>query len=267
VRLGAGEILHRRAAALGRHEPEVGLLSAAQEHAGLRVATTEHTLDKAVGREPVHDGGGGADGEHVEVAARLTAPAEAPDRDEFHVPFLLSQRRHERGGGFRRVCHEVAAGMAPVVCERLEHRFLLARTHAPDLPDAAILQRGVEIVQGADPQLRMQLAHGSRTHALQPCQIEEGGRELGEELPVVLGPAGLRDLAHFLREVAADARDLQQLRFIEVRQALRGARHAVGGIAVGANLERVLPLDLEQVGYFPEQARDREVIHGSAPCS
>ena len=57
VRLGAGEVLHRRAAARGRHEPEIRLLAASQQHARLGLAPAEHALDEAVGREPVHDGG------------------------------------------------------------------------------------------------------------------------------------------------------------------------------------------------------------------
>ena len=266
VRLGAGEVLHRRAAARGRHEAEIRLLAASQQHTRLGLAPAEHALDKAVGREPVHDGGRGADREHVEIAARFAAAPEAPDRDELHVGFLLPQQGHERRRCFGGVGHQVAAGMAPVIGQRLEHRLLLAGTHSADLADAAVLQRGFEIVERVDSQLRVQLAHGPRADALQPHQIEEGWRELGEQLPVVFRSAGLGDLAHLLREVAADAGDLQQAGSSRSarRSAARG--HAVGGVTVRPDLERVLRLDLEQVGNLPEQACDREVIHGAGPC-
>ena len=54
VRLRAGEVLHRGAAALGRHEPQVGLVAAAQQHARLGVALAEHALDARVRDEGVH---------------------------------------------------------------------------------------------------------------------------------------------------------------------------------------------------------------------
>ena len=43
---------------------------------------------------------------------------------------------------------------------------LLARAHPVDLPDAAVLQRGLEFVERADSELRVQLSYGARTDAL-----------------------------------------------------------------------------------------------------
>ena len=54
VGLGAGEVLHGGAAALARHQPQVGLIAAAQPDARLRVALAEHALDARVGDEHVH---------------------------------------------------------------------------------------------------------------------------------------------------------------------------------------------------------------------
>ena len=48
MRLRAGEVLLRGAEALARHEPQVRLESAAQEHARLGVAAAEDALDQAV---------------------------------------------------------------------------------------------------------------------------------------------------------------------------------------------------------------------------
>ena len=50
VRLRAGEVLQRGAAALGGDEPQVGLEAAAQQHARLGVAVAEHALDQRVAR-------------------------------------------------------------------------------------------------------------------------------------------------------------------------------------------------------------------------
>ena len=57
VRLGSGEVLQRGAAALGRHEPQVGLEPALEEDARLRLAVAEHALDRRVGDEVVHQRG------------------------------------------------------------------------------------------------------------------------------------------------------------------------------------------------------------------
>ena len=48
VRLRAGEVLHRGAAALGRHEPQIRLKAAPDQHARFRLALPEHPLDQLI---------------------------------------------------------------------------------------------------------------------------------------------------------------------------------------------------------------------------
>jgi hypothetical protein len=43
-------------------------------------------------------------------------------------------------------------------------------------------------------------------------------------------------------------------------------RDGVGGVAVRADLEGVLPLDFEQIADLGEHAGDDEVVHRSLPC-
>ncbi len=69
----------RRAEALARDEPQVCLEPAPQQHARLRVAVREDTLDQLVAGERVHQRRRGARREDVEVAAGLAAAAEAAD--------------------------------------------------------------------------------------------------------------------------------------------------------------------------------------------
>src|SRR5882757_3074084 len=71
-------------------------------------------------------------------------------------------------------------------------------------------------------------------------------------------------LADARREVLADAGDLAQAGLVEQRQLVRMVAGDIGAVAVGADLERVLALDLEKVRHFPEDARDRGVIHTAA---
>ncbi len=80
VRLRAGEVLQRGAEALARHEAQVGLEPAAQQHARLGFAVREDALDEAVAGEGVHQRRRCAGGEDVEIAARLAAAAQAADR-------------------------------------------------------------------------------------------------------------------------------------------------------------------------------------------
>ena len=42
-------------------------------------------------------------------------------------------------------------------------------------------------------------------------------------------------------------------------------RRDVGAVAVRADLERVVALDLEEIGDLLEDARDRAVIQGASP--
>ena len=82
VGLRAGEVLHRRAAALKRHQPQVGLIAAAQ---------TARSISSRRGRERARPGWAtkvsmsrrlAADGEDVDVAAGLAAAPQAADRNE-----------------------------------------------------------------------------------------------------------------------------------------------------------------------------------------
>ena len=85
VRLRAGEVLQRGAAAVGGDEPQVGLEAAADEDARFRVAVPEHALDQRV--------------------RRRSRPSAMP-------------ARRTRGGRGRRRCRSRAAGCRPARCWR-----------------------------------------------------------------------------------------------------------------------------------------------------
>ena len=77
-----------------------------------------------------------------------------------------------------------------------------------------------------------------------------------------LDAARVGGFADPLREVAADARHLEQAGFVEFGDAHAGVGDDLGRVAVRADLERVLALDLEQVADLGEEPREREVVHG-----
>ena len=69
------------------------------------------------------------------------------------------------------------------------------------------------------------------------------------------------DLEDLRGEVLADARDRAELGVGHGRERLGGVGDDLRGVAVCADLERVLRLDFEQVGDLAEQACDCEVFH------
>ena len=73
--------------------------------------------------------------------------------------------------------------------------------------------------------------------------------------------AGVDELADLLREILADARQLEQLLLVHARDRIGPCADRVGGRAIRADLEDVLAFDLEQVGDFRKDLRDWLVIH------
>jgi hypothetical protein len=68
-------------------------------------------------------------------------------------------------------------------------------------------------------------------------------------------------LANFLREVFADARQLEELFLVHPRHRIGPCGNGVRGGTVRPNLEEVRAFDFEQVGDFGEDLCDGVVIH------
>src|SRR5262245_9869612 len=71
---------------------------------------------------------------------------------------------------------------------------------------------------------------------------------------------GRGNFSNLAGQVLADARDLAERRLVERGQLVRVIAGNVRHVAIGANLERVLALDFEEVGDFPEDMGDGGVI-------
>jgi hypothetical protein len=260
VRLRSGEVLHRGAAAVGRDEPEVGLKSALDEHARLRVAVSEHALDEAVLHEVVHQRWRRSRGEQVQVAAGVAPPPQAADRLDRRVRRARSQICDQRGGRLVGIRQQVTSRETLALFERLEDQRLLLGAHAAERANAAVERGTLQVIQGADVELTVQGRHRLWPDTLQMQQVEDRGRELGDQLPVERGIAGVRDLVDARGEIFADAGNLPQSGFVEARQLVRMVGGDVGAVSVRTNLERVVSLDFEEISDLPKDARDREVI-------
>ena len=99
--------------------------------------------------------------------------------------------------------------------------------------------------------------------ALQPSTSSSVAGNSLQQLLADGAVAGRRDLANAAGEVLADAGPPAQARLVHVAHRLGRVRHDVGGIAIGADLERILALQLEQVGDLAQQrARDGRAVSG-----
>ncbi len=107
-----------------------------------------------------------------------------------------------------RVRQQMPAGVALALGKRLEDERLLLRAHAAQRADPPVVRRLLEVVDRADAQLAIERRDGLRPDALQVEQVENRRRELGDELAMEFGVAGLDDLADPRGEVLADAGNL-----------------------------------------------------------
>ena len=253
VALGSGEVLHGGAAAVGGDEPEIGLETALQEHARFGLALAEHAFDEAVVHEVVHQRRRRARCEQIEIAAGVAA-APAGCRPASMVASGARSRRCSMRAAAASCAsrQQMPAGEALPLLQGFEDEGFLLRTHSFQRPDAAIPGGGLEIVERANTELAVQHRDRLRPYALKVEQVENRRRELGNELAVKRGIAGLGDFTNPGGEILADAGDFAKAVLVEEYQVVRVIGGDVGGVAIRANLERVVVLDLEQIRNLPE---------------
>ena len=267
VRLGAGEVLHRRAAAFRRNESQVGLVAARQTDAALRVAMAQHSFNPGRLEKRAHQGRRafrghvGAHCENIDVSTRLAPAAQAADRHELDVGRALAKVPRELCGNRDAIGQQVPAGVLLSLVERFEDERFLLRTHAAQLAQAPFPCRRSEIVQRADVESRVEECHRLGPDALEPKQVEDRRRKLEQEILMESARPAVGKLTDLLGEVLADAGQLEELSLVQTRDAVGPGGNRVGCGAVRPNLERVLAFDLEQVCDFREHPSNCLVIH------
>ena len=136
--------------------------------------------------------------------------------------------------------------------------------------DLARLASGLELLDAFDPELLVQSLDffwaetGNRQHG------DEPGRHRGLQLVVVPQLPGRDEFGDFLLEGLADsfhlAKPLLRDDFVErLVETLKGS----GGVLIGANLERVFALQIEQHPDVHQNGRDLVFVHfrWSSPVS
>ena len=237
-------------------DAEVGLEPAAEPDAALRLALPEHAFHERVLDEPIHQRQFGAGGENVDVAARFGASPQAADRLDLRARRLLLEVLDQQGCRIVRVGQQVAAAVLPALVDGLENERFLLRAHSLQRTHPAVLCGTLQLVQRFHAEFLVKDGDGLGPDALEVQQVEDRGRKLGEQFLVKWRVARIRDLPDACGQVLADAGNLAQLGCVQRAQIVRMVGHDVGAIAVCANLERVLALDLEQIGDLAENSRD-----------
>ena len=267
VRLRAGEVLQRGAAALGGDQPQVGLEAAAEEHARFRVA----------------------------VRRARARPAGSSTKSSISD----AGRRRRRGCRGRRRCRSRAAGCRPASIAASGRALAQVATRAPRATSCASdsrcrpacrLRSSSALRISASffapmPAQRADAAVGARrARDRRACGCRARGtasrRSSGRRPAGAAGRGSSAGTRRAARGGYGDRRSsaISRMRAarslpmpgISRRPASSSARELVrmvgddvGAVAVRANLERVVVLDLEEIGDLPEDARDRGVIQAA----
>jgi hypothetical protein len=157
---------------------------------------------------------------------------------------------------------EARLGLAELL-EPLADLDLLALLHAGQRTEAAVGDRALEVGGGGDAELRPDERDPAGAEARHLQELEQRAGKFGEQVAVVRARSGLDQLADLLLHRGTDAGQvLDVLAPREARgQVLAGALDRLGRHAIRAHPERVLALDLEDVGDLAEAAGDGTVVH------
>ena len=262
VLLRAGEVEERCAPRAGRHDAQVDLHPARDQHRRLRVAVREDALDRRGADEGGHDRRRVvAAGDDVDVADRLAeAPQAARDREQLESGLLAEPGEHRVRRGARLV-EQRASRPLTERGDRLEDVLLRLRLDLRELAETAVLRGLLELVDRRDAQVVVDRSRGRRPHPRDAQEREEPGRHGRLQLLVTDRSPRRDELLDRLADRRADFRDLlepflldelgERLAQIADRARRRTVRHGA---------EDVLALELEEVRDLVEDVRDRVVV-------
>jgi hypothetical protein len=114
---------------------------------------------------------------------------------------VRAQVLHELVAHGRRVREQVASLVALTILDGLEDLRLFLRAHAGHLADAPGARGLGQGGEAGHAQRRVQPRHGLGPHALQPQELQHGGRKLLELRLVIAGSAGVGQFPDARRQV------------------------------------------------------------------
>ncbi len=199
----------------------------------------------------------------VEVADRFTAATERTcGRD-----FLNALQRLDVFDQLQRrlvgVVDEEAPGDAAVRLDRLQNLLLGLLAHTRQRLQLALFGELFDAIDVANFEGAPDELNRFRPESADLQQFEHRGLVFADEFLVLLELAGVADLGEVVGHALADAGDLKKSFLIadEIRHLISEPVDGFGSVAVGADTERVLRVDLHEIGGFVKQGCDGFVIH------
>jgi hypothetical protein len=157
------------------------------------------------------------------------------------------------------IAHQIPPRAPAIVGDRPQHLLLELRAHARQI---AQLLLDAELLELVDRSRRVVLEDERDALGPEPLNLqkfERARREFLEQLVAPLVGSPLDDLGDNHGQAFADALDLGDLAVgiaEDVDDAFGEAFDGGGAVAIAADAEAVVPIDLHEVGSLPEDARD-----------
>ena len=254
----SGEIVHREGKLRVLYHAQVRLDAAVPAHGGFRLAVRDHALDEFVPDKILaHDLRLARGDEEVEVAARLAPAPEAPARrDADHFGVRAQVVEHPL-----RIRRDLAHSESPRVLLPILDAFqnvcrsLFAKALQPG--HAAVAAAFLQFLHRRNLQLLPHRVDFLLPHAADVKHLEKPRREFGLEVRVVVERARRHERRDLLCDGAAYAFDVAERPGLgSLPEISRESFDRASGIAIRANLERILALQLEHHRDFFERVGD-----------
>ena len=171
VRLGAGEVLERRAIGFRRKQAHVDLQAVGEMEADLVLAFGDDVVNAGIGGDVIDRGAGvlgragRAGDQQVEVAGGFAAAAERAGRCDFFNSRKCEQIGGDSPGGFFGLVDAVAAGAAAIIFDAFAQLFDLLFAHAGKTAETAGFDGFGELVDAGDLRGVPEQGNGFGTHA------------------------------------------------------------------------------------------------------
>ena len=220
-------------------------------------------LDARVSDEPVHDRLRFRRGhEEVEVADRLAGAAQRAGGFGEGDLRERAESGEDRLGDGGRLVPAVTLAVGDAVLDALEDLLLGLGAEALELGDRAGFADRLQLREVLDGELRPERADLLGSEAGDLHDLEETGRDRSLELLVERQDAVAAERRDLVDERLAEPGDLGQLAAVDqLAEVLGQVLEDAGARGVGADLERVLPGQLQQGGDLVEDGRDVVLLH------
>ena len=264
VLLAAGKMVQRVGVLGIGHQPQIALDAGLQPHGNFgRSARDDFRHLRPRDEELGHRRGITGGDDKIQVAHDLLAPAEAARfaraRDRGMAAQFFGQAQGRRGDVAQpvkgRAAHPLGDGG-----EEVARGFL---AEAGQLGHALVPASGIELGDGGDAELFVKRLDFLGAQAADLEELEDGAREAGFQVLVVLQLSGGDEFGDFLGQRFADAFDLPE--FAVAHRGFQIARvhfHRARSGDVGADLERIFALEIEQLRDAGEGIGDGLLGHG-----